>query len=727
MEQNYSSTKLPTVGSSSAIGGASAWSNPSRITADDGSSASWGAFLGGQHSLITGSSFAFQQFPDSAVIDGIEVYVDGSQLGCYGGISLNITGTTGKDLGALTGSYGGSTDLWGATSIDPTDIASITVSVDASDVSGGDGIASIDYLSVTVFWHIELPNTATDVPTRIEYKVYSGEGSYLGLLPNVTSKFAFSQDINSAGSSIVITCAQYAANPVTVEPLLDESGNIITTESDLPILTTSTESVISLGSSPDDALFKNSNRLKVWVYNKYYPNGKLMFSGQINRLEFKYGAGDALIKLTVYSDGLDLNNFIARGYPFAYTTDQSQGIENSYVTVQDYAGAGWNVYGQSFITGGAVTNIGAIDVILQGSADVTLSLYDGPNGNFLGSATKAVSNGSLGVVQFEFASLIPVNSADEYFFAIWVGDGQSINLHRNTSNLYANGTMYQSAYGGGGGGAFAAITGDLYFVTKYGSPTTTTTYTSDDPVADMAHGILLDYNARGGLITERDFDATGLSLTYTFVVSFIYDAIKKILELCPTGYYSFIDLGTAEIDIKLMSTTPDYTVVRGRHINELNLILSSEQVKNYLLLSGGDTGGGTNLFRQYQDSESISNYGIRTSTKSDNRITLSATANAVGDSFIEENAQEIQETTLMVLDEHIDISLLTPGKTIGFKNFGNFIDDLVLQIVRREPNFSDGTTLLTLGRLPIRMNDEIQRINRDLLNEQTIKNPTAPS
>jgi hypothetical protein len=76
---------------------------------------------------------------------------------------------------------------------------------------------------VTVFWHIDVETAPADVPTRIAYKVYSRSGSFLGELPNVSSKFAFSQDINSAGSSIQITCAKYINNEVTVDPLLTES------------------------------------------------------------------------------------------------------------------------------------------------------------------------------------------------------------------------------------------------------------------------------------------------------------------------------------------------------------------------------------------------------------------------------------------------------------------------------------------------------------------------
>jgi hypothetical protein len=731
MEQNFSSTKLPTSAASSPLGGASAWSNPSRITADDGSSATWGAFGGGQQSLITGSAFGFQQLPAQAVIDGIGVYVDGTQFSAYGDVNLTGLGSTvAKAIGALNGAYGGPTDLWGLDSITPASIASIGIAISAGDVSGGDATTSIDYVSITVYWHIEMENVPNDnVPTRFDYKMYSSEGNFLGLLPKVSSKFALPQDINSGGSSIQVTCAKFVKNETTVSPLLTESGIAITTESDLPILTTDTELLVVKGDSPDDAIFKNGNRMKVWMYNRYYPNGKLMFSGQVNRIDFKYGGADAQVKLTVYSDSLDLNNFIARGYPFAYTTDQSQTVGTGAATVMSDGGkgAGWNMYGQSFRTGASATNVGAIAIGLNGTADVTVYLYDGPNGNFLGSVTRAISTVGWEAPRFDFSQLIPAVSNDDYFFGVGVAPGQSIQISTNPSGPYVNGQMYNSNYAGGsGGGSWTTETGDLYFETYYGLPTTTATYSTDDPVSEMAHGILLDYNARGGYIKERDFEATGLSLTYTFVVATILDAIRKIIEMCPAGYYSYIDLGTAEIDIKQVSDSPDFTVVRGRNITELSLGLTIEQVKNYLLLSGGETGG-INLFRDYLDTESAGNYGSRTATKSDNRITQSATADAIGDSFIEENANELQETTLVLKDEHIDITQFTPGKTIGFKNFGNFIDDMVLQIARREPNFSDGIVTLTLGRLPVRMNDEIQRLSRELTNEQTINNPSAPS
>lgn len=729
MEQNYQSTKLPTVATTGNTGHTSPvvlWANPSRITADDGSSATWAANLPGQGAEVVGSVFGFQALPSNAVIDGISVFVDGSQVGCFGNVTLNVAGTTGKAIGALGTNYGGPTDKWGATTISPSAIASITVSVDTEDVSGGDGFAAIDYVSITVFWHIEMPQVVdNDVPTRLAYKVYSRAGTYLGELPSVSSKFAFSQDINSAGSSIQIVCGKYIDNTVTVDTLLTEDSNVIQTEDSLPLLATSTNVIVARGNSPDEVLFKNSNRIKVWMYNQWYPNGKLMFSGQVNKIAFQYGGGNSSVSLLVYSDGLDLDNFIARGYPFSYTDDQSQTAQDVWDFVTQSGGGGWHRMGQSFRTGAAVTNIGAITLLLNWSATVTVSVYDGPNGNLLGQTTRAVANAVPTLTQFEFAQLIPVSPSTDYFFTVSVAEGQTIVVQYQSTNVYANGTRYDSNYGGGGGGAYTPVTGDFYFVTKSGVPTTTATYTTDDPVTEMMAGILTDYNNRGGRIRQRTFVATLLSLTYTFVVATIFDALKKILELAPQGYYAYIDLGLAVMDIKPMSSTADFTVVRGKDINQLTIAMSIEQVKNYLLLSGGETAPNVNLYRDYQDTASTTNYGIRTVTKSDNRITLAATADAIGDSFIQENSGETQETSVTVLGEMMDITKLTPGVTIGFRNFGSFVDDMILQVVRRD--FTPEAVTLTLGRLPMTQSAEVQNIQRQLILQQTINNPAQPS
>lgn len=729
MQENYSVTKTAGNGTNTGPGYPpnASWTDPDGVTGV-GDPAFIGFFEGGQNGdTLNVNQFGFD-LPDFAVVDGIEVSVGGSVFSAFGSIILS-EGVDTPDLGALPQVYGSPTDLWGAAEITPTQIndSGFGIQVDANDTSGGDGSVEISLVEITVYYHIDVEVPPADVPTRVDYKVYSRAGKFLGLLPNVSSPFGFSQDKDSAGSSIDIVCGYKAENAATVEAIQDDDSLDILDNNDLPILGTEIDTVIALGASEDDAIFKNSNRIKVWVYNYWHPNGKLMFSGQVNKVNFSYGGGNSSVKLQVFSDGVDLNNYIARGFPFSYTTDVTQNSQNGFVTVtQDSKGAGWTRYGQTWLTGPAVENIGAITLKLLGTANVTVSIYDAPNGNLLGSVTKSVANGSAADVSFEFPTLITVDSSEEYFMAVSVPNGKSVRVYKHgTSSTYLFGSMYLSSYAGGsGGGSYSPVSGDFYFITKHGTPTTTTTYSTDDPTTQIMSGILSDYNARGGFVTERDFEATGLSITYTFNQATIFDALRKVLELSPTGYYSYIDLGTAEMDILQQTDTADFTVVRGKDVNQLDVVLSIEQVRNYLLFTGGPAPT-INLYRDYQDSESASFYGLRTVSRTDNRVTTAATADAIGDTFIAESSDEIQETSVIIPVTAMDISLLVPGKNIGFRNFGTFIDAMVLQIVRRD--FTTKAVTLSLGKLPIRMNDQIQRINRGLLNEQTLNNPGSPS
>lgn len=727
--QVYQQTLPPTVASTQASNSGVSWSNPNNIKTDNGSSSSLiFSTPNDQNGRITASSFGFKVLPPSAVIDGIAVKIDGFTEDCSGTVALNITGAASELAINLNKVYGGPTSLWGLSSVTATDINNLAVTVNMRDLGTGMGYSSIDYLTVTVYWHLELSQAVSPtLPTTFAYKVYTQDDTFLGELPNVTSPFSFPQDINSAGAVLKTTCATSPKPTTTLSPILDNNGLPILSNDSLEILGTSTDSPLLPGASADEALFKNGNRLKVWMYSKWYPNGKLMFSGQINRIDFQIGGSES-ITITTYSDGIELDNYIARGYPFAYTIDQQQTTNNNSVTVstEPISLPGYIAYGQTVTTGASGDNIGQIQLMLLGSANVTVALQDGPGGNFLASSTKNVVGATFSTAtSFDFSTLIPTGPLTQYYFQVTVDRGESISLGINNAGGYAGGTAYKEDVPSGASSVTpVAQTFDLWFKTGVGTPTTTTTYTSQDPVTEIAGGVIADYNSRGGRVQARTLVAAGYDITYTFNSATILSAIQKMLEAAPSGYYSYIDLGTAEIDIMPTSSDPDFIVVIGKDISSLDFSMTIERVKNYFLFSGGDIGGGVNLFKQYQDIESSDDYGQRLAQQSDNRVTLDATADALGDSFIEENSGEIHETTVVLLNEAVDISLYVPGKTIGFRNTGMFTDDLVLQIVRRE--FNKDFVKLTVGRLPITQTAEIQRINRDLLYQQTIANPDQP-
>ncbi len=732
-------------------GGGIAWTNPNNIKLEDGSRASSGLIGpgggGGLPNSLKASNFGFN-LPSNAVIDGIKLRAKVQSfasavtdfdihLESTGGVTTAPTSNTPNFGQAWTGSlawltWGGSTSLWGRT----WTVAQINSSSFAALVTGypgtGTGTIEVDAIELTVYWHYAVDVAAADVPTRVLHKVYR-DNVYLGNLPIPKSDFGFPQDINSSGASITLDVPLSADTSISESGyLITEGGDRITTEAGDPIRVDGQAAQLAVGATVDPALIQNGNKVYSYLYNYYYPNGKLMFSGQINRIEAGFG-GDSedAIKILVISDGIDLDNMIARGSPFTYTADVSQTSSNAAVLVNTDSGKGgfYNRYGQSWVCGAGVTKLGSISLLLDGIADVTVTIYDGISGTAIGSITQHVDTaGAPAVVRLALASLITTVPGGTYFFGVSVDAGQSIWMYYASTNPYANGDMYYASFGGGsGGGGYNAVSGsDLYFIASSGLATTTTTYSSKDPSTQMLKPIIDDYVLRGGLInySSSSVDATGLTLSVTFNTDTILDAIKRIQSVSPSNFYWYVDLGTNTIYFKQTSTTADFTIVKGRDIQSINLVMSIENVKNKMLFSGAEAAG-TNLYTEYNEQASQTAYGIRLERKSDNRVSLQATADAIGDSFLDTYKNETFETTVTVTGKQMDLTLLKVGKTVGLRGFGTFVDNLLLQIVRID--YSIESAVLTLGTLPKRQSLEIESLTRGLIAEQTVANPTAPS
>lgn len=734
--------KYPTAtDTTNGTGTSGQWANPANIFADDGNNAT-ASFLAPPATTfdLNGKTFGFD-IPANAIIDGIvaQIEVPSSTRWANGSGTVRLqkagvavgTNKDGQEASIVNNvhTYGSETDLWGTTwtpaQINASNFGLVFAAAYTS--SGNDFAIAIDYFRITVYWHYDFDVPPADVPKRHVYKVYDSEGTYLGNIPKVISPFQFSEDIETTTVSLAIEVgldADIARN--ASKRLTTEAGDPITTEAGDYIVTDGGIMPFTIGTDDDNnSILKNGNRVVVFEYCYYYPNGKAMYSGQIQRVSAKFGGSNPTIKLQLQSDGMELDNFLARGIPPTLTQQQAQTTDSPVgVTVSQDGdkGAGWNRYGQTIAVVGG--NIAAVTLGLQGTARVTVSLYDAPNGALQTSTSRNISTvGST--EQFIFPDLIEgLNTA---FIAVSVDPGQSITLARNTAGGYGGGSMYYSNYAGGsGGGLYTEVPAeDLYFIAYSGVVSTQAVFTSVDPTTGMLVPIMDDYNQQGGRIVAADVDATGLSLSYTFNVQTILEAIKAIKDMSPEDFYWRIDLGTDELEFKEIATTPDFTFVKNIHISELELTLSIENVKNKIPFTGGDTGGGQNLYQLYTDTDSINRYGPRLFRKTDNRVTNSTTADAIGNSTLAELSGEQQSTPVVIPANVMDISLLTPGKVVGFANFGNFIDSVALLIVRRD--YTPDAVTLTLGMLPLNLPTAIEQLQRGLVAQQTVDNPSAPS
>lgn len=595
------------------------------------------------------------------------------------------------------------------------------------------------------------------------YKVYR-QGVYLGDIPYVISDFGYSLEINSAGTQIEIEVGQ-SADTIGLAPVVlttEDSEWLLTEDGSFYITTETADEVV--GDSSDSILIRNGNRVVVYMQDEYNPNGKVMFTGTIERWEAPFGddGGNDAIKVLVYSDGQDLNNIIIPGSDseFAdqsnttYVSNQGQFVANGSLFVggvpKEYDIA------QTFKTGSGVTNISSIKVRLYflswapsgETITVYLSLYNSLSSITSGQSAISIASRTFTVPNtgsstygedfylFTFSLPVTVSSLSTYAYRITMSYTQytAVVVVDSSANSYANGKGYQSQpYSiGSHPSSYDSLSSltpsedDFYFITYTSAYTTLTEFTTQDP-ADMFRSIIDTYRNQGGILAYDvdSVDDTPVNVPYTFSLATSLEGVRKTKELAPYDWYWAVSLSTNTIYYKQTATTADVTLLKGTHIQSLRIISSTENLANFLYFSGGDVGAGVNLYKTYSDSDSIDAYGIRIDRQSDNRVTVTGTANALGNAYIAANKDQQYQTYVTLNAATIDISQFIPGMTIGFSGFGTFVDSLIIQIVRIE--YSPDVATLYLGSLPPRNTTTLQQALADINSLQTIANPDTPS
>lgn len=567
------------------------------------------------------------------------------------------------------------------------------------------------------------------------YQISRG-GRFLGVLQNVISPFGYTHNINTPAAVMVVTVGQSAdTSHDAVEIIQTETGEDIQTETGEAITTERTPDV--MGNANPNALIRNNNDIKVYEYSSDYPNGKLRFAGYISRWKANFG-GSGNITLNCISYGAELDNFIISGTD---TVDVSQASSNSTQLV-DVGVLKGDPYAdpvmQSFLVGAVITNISGIEVKINANSagdvgkPVTLTLYstqsDCQNGTSpLISATQNLQSTSLTVQRFTFAAPLDVTPGTtlywRYEFAGSVVSGISGIAYQNT-DVYLNG--FGRYFSQAGFGTWFDLGGDFYFKTYSTGGATSSPFSSTDPATILSE-LIDSYVSQGGIVNYGvgTIVLTGDTVSYTFVVNTVLEGIKKCLELAPSNYYFYIDPGTNIIYFKPVSTTADHLITFGRHINSLDLEASIETLKNIIYFTGGDTGGGVNLYVKTVDTDSVANNRVGLARIADNRVTVTDTAVLLSQNYLDENSAETYVTQVTIWESTADLTLYLPGDTVGFEGSGTMVDSLLLQIVgvQHTPN----SVVLSLGVLPRRATARVEEAIRGLQDIQTINNPSTPS
>jgi len=278
------------------------------------------------------------------------------------------------------------------------------------------------------------------------------------------------------------------------------------------------------------------------------------------------------------------------------------------------------------------------------------------------------------------------------------------------------------------------------------------TYTSQDP-SNILKDVLDKFVAGGGKIDygSGSVDLTSQALTYIFNTATYQEALLKIIELCPVGWY--LRIGADDVVyLKNKSVTPIHTFTLGKDIEMYQPEKRIENIINTVYFVGG---GSPNFYKKYSDTGSVATYGVFAVKYVDEQVTTDAVASVIANRIINTFKDPEVRVQIKVSDNNgesfkasqgYDIESIKVGDTCQIKNATSKSDtkfdealydidvfdyditnssSLVLQIVKID--YSPDNVLLELSNRQPDINKKIDDINRAFIDSITKDNPSSPS
>ncbi len=200
-------------------------------------------------------------------------------------------------------------------------------------------------------------------------------------------------------------------------------------------------------------------------------------------------------------------------------------------------------------------------------------------------------------------------------------------------------------------------------------------YFSEDP-GNIIKDIIDKHQADGGNLnyTDDSIDLTETTVTYTYNVNTVKEALEKVVELAPEGWYFRID-PDGTVNFKVKSTDADHKLYIGKDIYYMKPEKRIDNLRNTLYFVGGDPAGGPQLYRKYTRSSSVSSWGLKEEKWTDQRVTRTDTADIKAERWLDDREEPAIRTILRVFDnggedpdKGYDIESIKPGNTISIEN-----------------------------------------------------------
>jgi hypothetical protein len=184
----------------------------------------------------------------------------------------------------------------------------------------------------------------------------------------------------------------------------------------------------------------------------------------------------------------------------------------------------------------------------------------------------------------------------------------------------------------------------------------------------------------------------GTDVSYTSNAKSCLETIDRVREMAGATWYWYVDADNV-FYFDAYSTTPDHYFVFGKDVSSLEIKRSADDIKNELIFWNGLQADDTNfLSARYYHSSSITSYWNRFEQLTDSRITTDATADELGDAFINSYKDPNVSMKFEVKDNNLgdgyDIESIEPGHTCKILNLDDSDvvgDNMVITSVRYTP------------------------------------------
>lgn len=256
---------------------------------------------------------------------------------------------------------------------------------------------------------------------------------------------------------------------------------------------------------------------------------------------------------------------------------------------------------------------------------------------------------------------------------------------------------------------------------------TTVTYSSTE-LATMVKNVLNINPGRMGYSTASIAD-TAVSQTMKFQLNTKLESIQAVHDQTPSGWWWRGDVAENLVYMQPLNTGFDHTFVLGWHIKSVDIKRSMEALKNLVYFVGGQTDPAdvsTMKFKKYQDTDSQDDWRVGLERITDRRYTVDASMLARANKVLNTYGNPAYSATVTITSGRYDIESIRVGQTVGFMNFGNYIDGVPpMQIISRQ--YTPTAVVLDLGAALDRQVDTLSETEKALNNEAYQNLPMAPS